>query len=107
MEPPSKLRKILSGQAILKAQGAVDGIYVSEHLKDYIVHLVSATRKPKDYQLDKLTALIEYGASPRASLGLTVAAKAHAFLNGTGVRHARGCQGPSGRRDAPPVDPDL
>ncbi len=79
-----KTREILSSESILKAQRAVDGIYVSEHLKDYIVHLVSATRKPKDYQLDKLTPLIEYGASPRASIGLTIAAKARAFLNGRG-----------------------
>ncbi len=79
-----KTKEVLSAQSILKAQGCVDEIYVSEHLKDYIVHLVSATRKPKDYKLDNLTPLIEYGASPRASLGLTVAAKAHAFLNGRG-----------------------
>ncbi len=79
-----KTREILSGQAILKAQGIVDEIHVSEHLKEYIVHLVTATRKPQDYQLEKLSPLIEYGASPRASIGLTVAAKAHAFLNGRG-----------------------
>jgi MoxR-like ATPase len=81
---PIKTKEILSAQAILKAQDAVDDIYVSEHLKEYIVHLVAATRKPNDYQLEKLTALIEYGASPRASIGLTIAAKAHAFLNGRG-----------------------
>jgi MoxR-like ATPase len=79
-----KISEILSSQAIIKAQKAVDGIFVSETLKDYIVHLVTATRKPKDYQLDRLTPLIEYGASPRASIGLTVAAKARAFLNGRG-----------------------
>jgi len=79
-----KTREVLSAQAILKAQDTVDGIYVSEHLKEYIVHLVAATRKPGDYQLEKLAPLIEYGASPRASIGLTVAAKAHAFLNGRG-----------------------
>lgn len=79
-----KTREILSAQAILKAQDAVDNIYVSEPLKEYIVHLVAATRKPADYQLEKLASLIEYGASPRASIGLTVAAKAHAFLNGRG-----------------------
>ena len=81
---PIKTREILSTQAILKAQNVVDDIYVSEHLKEYIVHLVAATRKPNDYQLEKLAPLIEYGASPRASIGLTVAAKAHAFLNGRG-----------------------
>jgi len=79
-----KTSEVLSSQAILKAQKIVDGVYVSETLKDYIVHLVTATRKPKDYQLDKLTPLIEYGASPRASIGLTLAAKAHAFLRGRG-----------------------
>jgi MoxR-like ATPase len=79
-----KTKEVLSAQAILKAQSIVDDIYVSEHLKDYIVHLVSATRKPKDYKLENLTPLIEYGASPRASIGLTVAAKAQAFLNGRG-----------------------
>jgi MoxR-like ATPase len=79
-----KADEILSSQAILKAQKAVDGIYVSETLKDYIVRLVSATRKPKEYQLDSLVPLIEYGASPRASMALAVAAKARAFLNGRG-----------------------
>ncbi len=79
-----KTKEVLSAQAILKAQDAVDNIYVSEPLKEYIVHLVAATRKPADYQLEKLKPLIEYGASPRASIGLTVAAKAHAFLNGRG-----------------------
>jgi MoxR-like ATPase len=81
---PVRIGEILSAQAILKAQKAVDGIYVSETLKDYIVHLVTATRTPKAYGLDRLTTLIEYGASPRASIGLTVAAKARAFLNGRG-----------------------
>lgn len=79
-----KTKEVLSAQAILKAQDVVDDIYVSEHLKEYIVHLVAATRKPNEYQLEKLAPLIEYGASPRASIGLTVAAKAHAFLNGRG-----------------------
>jgi MoxR-like ATPase len=76
--------EILSTQAILKAQKVVDGLYVSETLKDYIVKLVSATRKPKEYQLDDLAPLIEYGASPRASMALAVASKARAFLNGRG-----------------------
>ena len=79
-----KTNEVLSAQGILKAQRIVDGIHVSETLKDYIVHLVSATRNPKAYQLEKLVPMIEYGASPRASIGLTVAAKARAFLNGRG-----------------------
>ncbi len=79
-----KTGEVLSAQAILKAQKFVDGIYVSETLKEYIVHLVTATRNPAKYQLEKLVPLIEYGASPRASIGLTVAAKARAFLDGRG-----------------------
>jgi MoxR-like ATPase len=79
-----KTSEVLSAQAILKAQRQVDGIFVGEALKDYIVHLVTATRRPQDYQLPALQPLIEYGASPRASMGLTVAAKARAFLNGRG-----------------------
>jgi MoxR-like ATPase len=79
-----KTSEILSSQAILKAQKQVDGIFVGEALKDYIVHLVSATRRPQDYQLPALQPMIEYGASPRASMGLTVAAKARAFLSGRG-----------------------
>ncbi len=81
---PVRVGEVLSAQSILKAQKTVDSIYVSETLKDYIVHLVTATRTPKNYGLDKLTSLIEYGASPRASIGLTVAAKARAFLAGRG-----------------------
>ena len=80
----AKTKEVLSAQAILKAQNAVDDIHVSEPLKEYIVNLVAATRNPKAYQLEKLESLIEYGASPRASIGLTMAAKAHAFLNGRG-----------------------
>jgi MoxR-like ATPase len=79
-----KTNEILSAQAILKAQKLVDNVYVSETLKDYIVHLVTASRNPKAYKLDNLTSLIEYGASPRASLGMTNTAKARAFMNGRG-----------------------
>ncbi|HET9869704.1 MAG TPA: MoxR family ATPase, partial [bacterium] len=79
-----QVREVLSASAILKAQKAVDGVLVSETLKDYIVSLVGATRAPKDYRLDSLAPMIEYGASPRASLGLSAAAKARAFLDGRG-----------------------
>jgi MoxR-like ATPase len=56
---------------------------MDEKVKDYIVDLVFATRKPEDYQLD-VKALIQYGASPRATIFLSKAAKAHAFINGRG-----------------------
>ncbi|MGH7739270.1 MAG: AAA family ATPase, partial [bacterium] len=80
----TEVKQVLSGSAILKAQKAAEGVYVSPTLKDYIVSLVGATRRPKDYKLDSLVPMIEYGASPRASLGLTTASKARAFLDGRG-----------------------
>ena len=49
-------------------------------MRDYIVHVVQATRRPRDYGLGELAPLIEYGASPRATLCLAAAARAHAFL---------------------------
>jgi len=81
---PLKTTEALSGQSILRAQKIVDGIHLSETLKEYILHLVGATRDPAKYKLDSLAPLIEYGASPRASLGLAVVAKSRAFLNGRG-----------------------
>ncbi len=79
-----EVKEALSASAILKAQKAAEGVYVSETLKEYIVSLVAASRSPKDYKLDSLVPMIEYGASPRASLGLTMASKARAFLDGRG-----------------------
>ena len=79
-----KLAEVLSGAAIMKAQDIVDGIHASDTLKDYVVRLVAATRDPKAAKLDSLVPLIEYGASPRCSMGLTTAAKARAFLDGRG-----------------------
>jgi MoxR-like ATPase len=68
---------------ILRTRGLIDQIYVDDKIKEYVVNIVFATREPKAYQLD-LDQLIEYGASPRATLYLTLAAKAHAFLQGRG-----------------------
>ena len=59
-------------------------IYVDDKVKDYILDLVFATREPEHYKLAELKPLIAYGASPRASIMLTVAAKANAFLRGRG-----------------------
>ena len=58
-------------------------IYIDDKVKEYVVNIVFATREPAAYQLD-LGPLIQYGASPRATLYLTLAAKAHAFLQGRG-----------------------
>ncbi len=74
---------VLSLDALESARKAMHAIYVDDRVKDYVVHLVHATREPAEYQLD-LEALVQYGASPRATLGLAVAARAHAFLQGRG-----------------------
>ena len=55
-------------------------IYIDERVRDYIVHVVQASRRPRDYGLGELAPLIEYGASPRATLCLAAAAQAHAFI---------------------------
>jgi MoxR-like ATPase len=68
---------------ILRLRALVDQVYLDDKIKDYIIDLVFATREPSAYKLD-LQRLIQYGASPRATLYLTVAAKAHALLQGRG-----------------------
>jgi MoxR-like ATPase len=73
----------ISPEQILNAQKIVTKIYVDEKVKDYILDIVFATREPSAYQLE-LNDMIEYGASPRASIYLTQASKAHAFLRGRG-----------------------
>ena len=57
-------------------------VYIDPKITEYITHLVHATRSPKKYKLDNLENFIECGASPRASINLALAAKAHAFLRG-------------------------
>ena len=69
---------------ILRLQKTVNQIYIDDKLKNYIVDIVSATRSPGDYGLSKFTPLIEYGASPRASIALLQASKAYAFLQKRG-----------------------
>ncbi len=68
---------------IVRLRQLVDQVYLDEKIKDYIIDLVFATRNPAAYKLD-LQRLIQYGASPRATLYLTLAAKAHAVLQGRG-----------------------
>ncbi len=65
---------------ILTARRMVSTIYLDDRVRDYIVHVVQATRRPRDYGLAELAPLIEYGASPRATLFLAAAARAHAFI---------------------------
>ena len=68
---------------ILRAREVVNGIYVDDRVKDYIVDVVFATREPASYRL-KLEGMIRYGASPRATIALTLAARASAFIAGRG-----------------------
>ena len=69
---------------ILKAQNVIDDIYVDEKVEDYVLNLVFATRDPGEYNLGDIDNLIEYGASPRATINLILAAKARAFMQHRG-----------------------
>ena len=77
------VRRVVSPADILSAREVVSQVYMDDRVKDYIVDIVFATRAPKDYKLD-IAPLIAFGASPRATIFLTVAAKAHAFVKGRG-----------------------
>jgi MoxR-like ATPase len=68
---------------ILALRSLCDAVYLDARVEDYILHLVQATRSPDPYGLD-LNDVIRYGASPRAAIALTMASRAHAFLNGRG-----------------------
>ena len=74
---------VVSADAILDARRVVDAIYVDERIKRYVVSLVVATRNPASAGLD-FARLIRFGASPRATIGIALAAKAWAFLHGRG-----------------------
>jgi MoxR-like ATPase len=78
------VHQVVSIQEILQARELVRQIYMDEKVEQYILDIVFATRQPEDYKLDKLKPLISYGASPRGSINLALAAKAQAFLNKRG-----------------------
>ena len=75
---------VIGPEEIIRAREVVGKIYVDEKIKNYIIDLVFATRNPESYGLDELKGLIEYGSSPRASIYLTTASRAHAFLRRRG-----------------------
>ncbi|MCB4757576.1 MAG: MoxR family ATPase [Elusimicrobia bacterium] len=79
-----KVRAVVQPEEILKSRSSIKEIYIDMKIKNYILDLVFATRKPEDYKLSELKKLIAYGASPRATIFLTEAAKAYAFLQGRG-----------------------
>jgi MoxR-like ATPase len=82
--PELKVSPVIDPKDIVRLRGIVNEIYVDEKIGDYILELVFATREPKSHGLAELENLIEYGGSPRASIALTMAAKAHAFMQGRG-----------------------
>jgi len=83
IEPNLTIDAVLSPSDLFALRKALDQIYVDDKIKRYIVDIVHCTRKPGDYSLD-IAPYIQYGASPRATIFLTRAAKAQAFLDGRG-----------------------
>ena len=81
---PLKAEPAVTPQELLEARKTIQQIYVADKVKDYIVDVVFATREPAKHGLKDLAPLIEYGASPRASIALNLAARAHAFLRHRG-----------------------
>jgi MoxR-like ATPase len=79
-----RAQAVVGPEQIARARQVVNDIYVDEKVKDYILNIVFATREPERYGLKDLTDFIEFGASPRATLSLVQAARAHAFLRRRG-----------------------
>jgi len=77
-----KVNPVISLQDIERMRSLVDQIYIDEKIEKYIVSLIFASRVPSEYGLNDLSSLISFGSSPRGSINLAVAAKAHAFLKG-------------------------
>ena len=82
-EPNLEVLQILEPEEIIRSRQLVNAIYVDERVKDYIVDVVFATRDPASYKLP-LEGMIRYGGSPRATIALTLAARARAFMAGRG-----------------------
>jgi len=82
-EPPASIQPILTPEQILNARQTVDEIYIDDKIKAYIIDLIFATREPQEAGLP-IQDYIKYGASPRATISLTLAARAHAFMQGRG-----------------------
>lgn len=75
-----ELESVIDADTILEARKVVNEIYIDEKVEQYIIDLVFATRNPGKYNLEELEDLINFGASPRASINLNLAARAHAFM---------------------------
>lgn len=77
---PQQLEPVIKPAQVMDARSVVNEIYMDEKVEQYIIDLVFATRNPKKYNLEDLEELINFGASPRASINLNLAARAHAFM---------------------------
>ena len=80
----NEVKAVVGPLDIIRARSVVDEVYMDEKIEKYILDIVFATREPKKYKLDELSSLIQYGASPRATINLTLASKAYAFIQGRG-----------------------
>jgi MoxR-like ATPase len=81
--PNFSVQGVASPDMIVHSRHIVNRVFIDDRVKDYIVDLIWATRRPGDYQLG-MDGLVRYGASPRATIYLTLAARAHAFIEGRG-----------------------
>lgn len=79
-----QIKPVVDTAAILKARDVVKDVYMDDKIEKYILDIIFATRYPKEYDLDKLENFISFGASPRGSINLAIAAKAYAFIKGRG-----------------------
>jgi MoxR-like ATPase len=79
-----QVKQVVSVQEITQARDLVRDVYMDEKIENYILDIVFATRQPEKYKLEKLKVLIAYGGSPRASINMALASKAHAFLDKRG-----------------------
>ena len=103
---PQRVEAILDPADFARLRGLVEQIHMEEQVEEYVVDVVYATRQPATFGL-QLDGLIEYGASPRATIYLTLAAKAYALLHGRGYVDATGRQDHGARRPSSPRHPQL
>lgn len=80
----AEVKKVISGKDILRLRETVRQVYLDSKIEQYIVDIVFSSRNPEDYGLGNLKELIGFGASPRASISMALAAKAYAFIKGRG-----------------------
>jgi MoxR-like ATPase len=79
-----EVQRVVNLEELMAARTAVQQVHLNDGLRDYVVHLILASRDPTSYRLESLRTLIAFGASPRATIYLAQAAKAHAFLEARG-----------------------